>query len=536
MAETIGVNLVGSAGGFVSAIDSATSSLDRLDKKVGSMGGIGTFLKNTILPAAASIGAAFGASKALSVFGDSDLPGAKRYIEALDASKKAVTALGAAVGEYLAPAAIRVAKNVEWVANKLTPMVRIFTAFSESATQFLLKLASNAIGAFRFMMPLLDDFMSYVENLFTGPARNWQEDIDAFRAWWNTTWSTILDYTAPIIAAAVSLLSQAFSTIQEIAIAAFDAIWAFLEPMLPAFEESSTAATDFAGAVQTGIVTAMATAEFAMKNWQTTAEIAWTAVKLGFQTTSDAIVFYFGQISANAQVVWDNALTGAKFFLEQTKTFFGLVFGSDGYIVLLLKKVFLEFLPELAMNSVAAASDRMLAMTTRGMAGNANATPVIPEFQMPVMSLGGWSRKPDYKALPGFGAMPESSQASALKGSLSALVESFTGGLGEFLKDKLPSIDEQGTMLADALKFMLPDVTATPNDYVVGNAITRDAESTKSTGLAMEGSKEAYKAILAYENRARDEALDIAKAQLQEQKKMADALGAVGGMAAGAIP
>lgn len=510
MAETIGVNLTGSADGFVSAINSAVASMDRFEKKAESLGSVGTFLKRTVLPVATAIGSAFAANKALSIFSESDLPGAKAYKEAVDNSKKSVTQLAAAVGEYLAPAATKVANAIKSIADWLTPLVRQFTAFSASATEFLFALAGNLGGALRFLMPTVDAIMSKVEGMFNGPAHDWAADIEAFREVWNDTWSAILEFSAPIIVQLAETIDATLNAVGQMAAAALESLSEALASILPASEQLDSNFSGLAETIQSGIVKALAIAEYAITNWRDTARLA-----------VEYVMHYFSQIGSNFGVIWDNALLGMEYFANEVKTIFTLLFGADGYVVALLKETFLRWLPDLLKNSVQAVGESALAITTGGTIGDVHA-PKMPGFQMPQIYFGRRD-KPNYQSMPG------------IKSFQSDMGNSFATGLSDFLDQRIPKVSDQAGMFVDAVKFMLPDVTAKVNDYVVGNPITRDSESTKQTGLAMEGSKEAYKAILAMENRSRDEALEVAKAQLNEQKKLNDKVGGMG-LAAGAIP
>src|ERR1043166_593068 len=162
-----------------------SKAINTLSDKIGSL----------IVPIGAAIAGAIGAKKALDAFADSRLPGAKEFTANLKAAKSSLTELSEAVGEYLAPAANFAANMIKKIADALTPVIRTFTAFSQSSGAFLEKLGSNFANAFLTLIPTAKAAVDWLKNLFTGPARNWQKDIDAFRKWWNDTWFAILKFT-----------------------------------------------------------------------------------------------------------------------------------------------------------------------------------------------------------------------------------------------------------------------------------------------------------------------------------------------------
>jgi hypothetical protein len=491
MAESLHVDLTASAGGFIGAVEASTASLKTLEKQAAGMGAIGSFLSKTVLPAATAIAGAFAASKALSAFGESDLPGAKAYSEALKSSRESVTRLAAAVGEYLAPAAIKVANWITAIADRLTPLVRQFTAFSESATQFLLKLGSNALEAFRFIMPGVDALATRIENLFSGPAHDWMADVEAFRNWWNDTWDSILAFTAPILVSLAQLIDTGITLGINLATAAFEG----LQSTLGSFGgEGAAVVQTLTDSIQNGLVTAIGAVEFTLKNLPEALSI----------------------VGDYMTIIWQNAVTAITFFGTEAKNLFTEIFGPDGFVVRLLTEVFTSYLPNLIKHSVLFIAANATAWAGGGQGG------------IPMVGTHFSKSKTGFNFTPGeFPAM----QAVGSGGSAS-----FMSGMGDFLKDRLPKINDTAAMFIDAVKFMLPDVTAKVNDFVAGNPILRDAESTKHTGLAMEGSREAYKAILKYQDRAQNESLELQKAQLNEQKKTNDKLAAAGGLAMVQIP
>lgn len=501
MAETIGVNLVGSSAGFVSAIEQATSSLKAFEKRAESMGAVGSLLRSTLLPAASAVAAAFSASKALGVFADSDLPGAKAYKDALTESKKAVTALGAAVGEFLAPAAIRVSKIIVSISETLTPFVRKFTAFTSSAAGFLMKLAQNAADALRFVMPTLDAIIKSIEGLFGGPARKWEEDLKAFRAWWNNTWNSILTYTAPIIAAAASAIDQALITIGEIAQEAFQLASDTLAPFLENVDQGAGTMEKLAAVVQGSLVTAFNAAEFAIANWRTGLDIAWTSIKLGVSILKD-----FGSVTLG------NAMKALNWFGTEAKNLFSAIFGKDGYIVNLLTELFGNYLPTLVQTSTAAMRNRIVAAMPGGEAlfgANANA-PFAPfGFKEPAFN---WKANA-FPAMQGLGGGDK-----GLGIDLSLLTSAFTRSLTDFTQNAGLRAIIEGWFVADKLKAGLPNVDAN-----VAAAIDKPA-SDKRAGLFLEGSREAYQAILKAQGMQEKTAVEVAKEQLAEARRQGKVL------------
>lgn len=569
----IHVDLTGSAASMVGAVDSAVGALNRMERQAESAGVATKFMQQMIVPAATAIASAFAASRALDAFSESNLPGAKAYTSAVDGAKKAVTALAAAVGEYLAPGAIKLANFIKSIAEPLTGLVRRFTAFSQSAGEFLSKLGSNAMAAFRTILPTIDAVIKKIEAFFSGPATDWGKVFDSIRQRWNETWEAILNYTAPIVVALAGAVEASFRMVGEMAVAAFDMIKEavgsaadLISSLLPASIEGAGGMFEGLGAtIQDALVTSFAAAEYAMIHWREVGQMSWTAMQLGAEVTKNYIVQRFFEIGDNLKVIWSNAGLLIDSYINYAEALFEPFVTNlyDMFVALfnvmgeLFDKLWVDHVPEVIQATVKNIKDWMITIgevvkttfdvvvvaikfafnvileamktiigpmtimaTKLGMpigealgtwlAGmdeaqkqnNAEPDPskpktrslkeILADIPNPFANLPAY-KQPDLQALPGFEERKVSTEEKSLRGILSGHVSSFMGSLNEFLTSRVPQIWNSASGFIATLTKGLPNVIAKP----APEEASAKKEEVKRSGLAMEGSREAYKAILA---------------------------------------
>jgi hypothetical protein len=286
--DTLVARTVLDTSGFSQGAAQASGIIDALAAKVSS----------TVVSYGAPIAAAFAASKALAAFGSSDLPGAKAFHSTMKASGKAVQHLSEVVGEFLAPAAAYAAKMVTRIATALEPMIRTVTAFKESATDFLMVLGSNFLGAFANLMPTAKAAVDYLTGLFTGPVADWKAKMEAFRSWWNSTWDSILTYMAPILVGAGKFVDSVFTAIKDIAVEAFG----YIET---AATEAGTGMVGWGAALQEGLVTVLAGATTAIENWR----LSFDILKASGTVAIEFLKANFETLGGNAVTIFANVAT-----------------------------------------------------------------------------------------------------------------------------------------------------------------------------------------------------------------------------------
>jgi hypothetical protein len=205
--EGIGVRMGMDSSGFVQGAMASQSALARLSAAVaGTEQTVGTvdtsFDKavSSVKTFAAALVGAFTVKKTLTDFAASDLPGAGAFRVATEKMRLSVLRLSESVGEFFSPAAILFTKSLDWIAQKLEPLVRRISALKMSATDFMVQLGKNFFTALRPLMPAVAGFFDKIFAFFDQQA-DWDARFKAIQDAWNNAWAGIAKVTAPVVVA-----------------------------------------------------------------------------------------------------------------------------------------------------------------------------------------------------------------------------------------------------------------------------------------------------------------------------------------------
>lgn len=264
----------------------------------------GAGLTGLVTPMLAVIGGALGAKKALSAYSNSNLAGAKGFNTTMTATGESLKKLSEAAGEWLAPGVARVAQALGWVAEKLTPVIRHFTAWQNRAIDFLLKLVMNFGKAFGSLVPSVGKFYTATVKYFTKLGKNSGDAFGTIVKWWNWAWGLILDYLAPVFVAIGEVIQAGITFATDIFTIGWDFIagivsdvFTFIhEVIVGTFGESVTSAGSIMETARGWFVTALHAISFAFKNWQLVGEIAFVAMELGLVTFANVVIHWFSTV------------------------------------------------------------------------------------------------------------------------------------------------------------------------------------------------------------------------------------------------
>jgi len=578
--DTFGIDLVANTGTFVGNVNSAAGAMHGLNQSANSLGAIGAQIKKFAAPVIATVGAAFAAKRALAAYAESTLPGAAAYVAKIDSMKTAIVALAAAAGEGLAPAAIKTATSIQNFARWLTPLVRQFTALSASAQAFGQALLTNFVKALGPLFPTVQRTFDRIMNWWNSGSTDWDAVFQRIRESW------ILNYTAPLIAGVANVIEASFTAIGEM----IDVSLAIVGPivrdaveqlsgLIPATDGAGFSFAELADTIQTGLVTALVAAEYAVEHWQLSMQIASTAVELGFEIARSSMVQFFTDLWANVQVIGSNAGKLFEAFAEPFKslgqyiadvfkfafeyvqmaatqmiqnlfasmrTLAGALLGSFGQygewvknvamfaygftrtVVGMMAESLTRLLEQVAIvaKAVKIAIDPMGGvrgvLTDLMNEGTKEHTQRDRMPQMPAFpQLNNPFQMPAMEALPGFNAAAMTKREEELRAQLKGLTSEFGDGFGAVLADKLKWLRIQAELFALNVKKNLPGLSATPA-LVANPKFFATGESTKHGAALLMGSKGAYEAILKAQDANRDiprQQLKVAQKQVVEAQK-----------------
>lgn len=466
MADNIGtlsVGILADTSQFNANIASAQKAIQGFKGQIEQVSVVGNALKSRLIPIAASLTAAFGAKVSLEAYGLSTLPGAKEFKSSVEASQKSLKKLSEAVGEYLAPAAAFVAKTISKIADALVPIIRAFTALTQSSAEFLKKLASNFAAAFAPVIPTVAAAVEYLNGLFSGPAHDWAKDIEAFRQKWNETWDSILFYAAPILVELGNIVEASLVAIREIATDVFGVLKSLVGDVadwigskLP--ESVGAAGSAFEGLgdkIWIGAVAALSTVEFAIKNWRQVAEISFVAVEYAGLKAFNTIAHYGSE-------AWDNLKSLASQMVpifESLGENIGEIFRAAFQSVVGNFVVLVNRLKELGSRVKDYLTGNFTPLEWRNLVNPANLLHAGGEFTAPDFS--GVKPLPGV-TLPGFRERTPTPDENFLRGLLGSLTANFGSGLKEFLKTPLGDLEA----FVATIKKNLPNVTAKPGSPI----------------------------------------------------------------------
>ncbi len=509
--KSVSIEFLGDASSLVDAIQDASKAMaDIQTQSLGFASSMANVAVKQLAPIAAAVGGAFAYKEALKAFSASDLPGADDFNDSMKETKESLKKVAEAVGEFLAPSAEWAARMIRKITDPLADLIRKFTAFKNSAVEFMKVLGGNAWEGMKQIIPTLQRVSDAVTGLFTGPGRDWSKDIERFRKYWNQTWANILDYTAPIIVAAGGAIEAVFKGIEAAAYAiweaakeAFGYLADVLNDYIPAGAgDSGKAIADLAAAIQAGLITALVGVEFAVKNWPLSFGIATTAIMLGVEQLRSSFSQLGSDLWENMKWAGEEMVNVFNHFLPQIQSAFS-VMGDN--ITMVMGAVF-----DAAMQGAKNTAIKMAIMLTnpfqtmKRYAGNmskgeekawdmgmaAFPTLVKPKFG----EMKGFDPFEGYSGgtgMPGFKDRPVSDKEIELKAGLDTMLEKFKDGFGEFLPGRMKEIEEATAAFKAKIMENLPGVTGTPE----ARDLTPDV-SSKYAGALQMGSSEAYSAIL----------------------------------------
>lgn len=482
---TLELEFVGNASGLADAVQASQRALAVLERNANTISGsIGRVLRTIVAPIAGIILSAFAAKRALADFANSNLPGVSKYQDTMARMRGSLRTLSEAVGELLAPIAMRTAVLVTNIANRLAPLVRIVTAFVASSGQFLQVLGQNILNGLRPLLPTVFAFFNRILAFWNG--LNFGAMMANVQQMWNQAWSAILQFVAPIIAAMASLIETMIRVIGQ-ALSNLSAwFMAFVQRLAAAFGITLPGAAkgmmNIVDAIQKGILIAIAAIEIAVQNMPLLFKVVMAAagVALDFmQKNWAALAKYIldvfttlgtnllrilmnlgSQILANFAAVgqhigkiflsvWDYIAT--NFILKMTRA--GLQAAASILLPIVKNPVIGKFL--LGRAGFAAAKATFDTVTSSLAQTPSSAAYVAPKFTPPGIDAKGLLS--GTQALPG---APGVRGADTQK--LDALVDQvkkiFGPGIAQLVKDAMA----KGGPLAAAFAKGLPSVTAIP--------------------------------------------------------------------------
>lgn len=491
--KDVSIRFLGESSGLVGAIEESISAMAAIQtQSKGFAVQMASIAINSVKPIAGALAGAFAAQQSLKAYAASDLPGAKAFVASMDATKKAIKGVAESVGEFLAPAAMWASKIIVQIATPLREAIRVFTAFRNSAVNFLKHLGLNFISAFAPIVPTATKAVNYIKSLFSGPGRNWAKDIENFRKEWNRVWGQILDYTAPIMVAVGGAIEASLKAIKNVAIGTFALLKGgfgelsnMLSTSIPAgASKSAMSIGDLTSAIQTGLITAIVGVEFAITNWQQSFEIAKSSLLLGVEVLRSSFVALGSDIWANMKVIGENMSAIFKVAAENIAVVFKAVWASiwEGAKNTLLK------IAGVFANPI----DTFKIISQGGLALDGFLKGL--ELQYPTFispNLSGMKGMPGMSSLPGFTPRGISSDETMMRKELDALIDTFKSNFGPFLGGRMKEIEEAANAFKKTILGNLPGVSAS-----VGAPVPGSIGDTKFAGAFQFGSREAYSAIL----------------------------------------
>lgn len=533
MAEKkVEIEFLGDSSSLIGSINSTIAAMGRIESQSKSFAmSMANMAVKQLAPIAAAVAGAFAAKKALQDFADSKLPGAAAFKAGLEESKKSLTALSAAVGEFLAPTTALFARIAKSIADFLTPLVRQFTALVASAKEFGKVLASNIVQAFAPLVPTATAAVKWIKGLFSGPSRDWAKDIEWFRREWNRIWGEILTYAAPILIAAAGAIEAGLVAIKNVAIATFNIIKVYAKQAADVFRDlfppdAGGGAMELAKAIQQGLVTAFVAVEFAIKNWQQTFEIAKTAVLLGFEKVrnfvtsfgtyaidlfsvigsnmANVFTHYTGELLPVFQTLGQNIIAIFKAAFEAVKT---------SFLNVIMQMVSVAGNPVEAFKAISAGGvvkDMFL-----GGLETLFPTSVNPDWSG-VKELPGVAPLPNdqWQPLPGWDMPGPTDRERNLQKELGDLISGAVTDFAPFLKGRMGEIEKAiGPFIAQITK-NLPGLSAKVDPMV-------DTASAKRSAAVNWGTRDAYSAIIAATAGKGDKQLAESKKQTRLLERLA---------------
>ena len=266
---TLELDFVGSSAGLQDAVMASQRALVALQQQSSSVSfTIGRIMRTIVAPIAGAVLSAFAAKKALADFAASSLPGAAGFNRGMALMKQSMLSLSQAVGELLAPMAERTAGIIKKIADTLAPIIRIISATIPNIATFLKQLGSNLLAA---LEPLLPTVFGFIRGLVAGfKGIDWAGLFGKIRAAWNTAWSAIVEFMAPIIVRIASLIETiirvvraGLALLQEWFIKLVSDIADMFGITLPGAMQGVMAAVQ---AVQVAIMIAISAIEIAIQN------------------------------------------------------------------------------------------------------------------------------------------------------------------------------------------------------------------------------------------------------------------------------
>lgn len=451
--QTVNIDFTGSAGGLIGAINDSLSAMKKMETQSKSFAdSIVASVKSQIMPIAGALATAFAVNKALKAFSASDLPGAKEYREQIESTEKSLKTLAEVVGEFLAPAALMTSKAIQYIADKLAPLIRIISAFVASSKPFLLQLGQNILEAFRPLLPTVAAFVDRIVALFSGGGNtDWQAVFDKIRAYWNNTWSAILDFTAPIIAA----LSDLVETVIDVAGVAFHAIWEVLQGWLGTGQGLSINFQEIADIIQFGILVGISAVNIAIRNWPDTIAVVVAAFNVAWAFLSDGAVKVVDYLTQAFDVLGPYLVEVFEVATDKILGFFERMW----HAILVDAKVAtsqLAFMIQHPIKFATMNSDQWKLLTRMfrigAEASTAGATHGGKEF-------------PGVPGLPAAPAFGNEETDKALE-EFDAITDKLRKIFGDAMPKAIEDALERGKEFAERVRKGLPDVVAEPKDRV----------------------------------------------------------------------
>lgn len=567
--DSLTLKFLGDNSSLIGAINQSVAAMGTMQTQAkGFVASMSNAAVRQLAPIATAVASAFAATQALKDFAGSKLPGATEFSKQIASTKASIKSLSEAIGEFLAPGAMFAAKAIQFIVDKLTPLVRIVTAFIASSKDFMAALGQNIITGLRPLLPTVFAVFDQIAAWWTGGSgTDWNAIFQQIRAYWNNAWNAILEFTAPIIV----LLADMFDAVFAVVKTAIEAVIELLSGALPdSTGTAGDAIKDIAQWIQTALMTAIITVEYTIKNWALSFEIVKAAAMVAIeymrsifdqfagyapalfstigQNIGAVLSHYLGQTGDNLAVAWGNIKDQAVWLGGQLQEVFGTM-GSNlatifdnalGSLESNLKAFGIRFLANFLTlgakavlffaSPAAFAADQALG----GLDGIAGWVEKKNPFSLPDLMKGtktpGLTTGPDGKPLPGYSGLPDGSlkglpslperQVSAFEAEqrklLEDLMKQFGDGLGPELQQRIADAIARGGAFADAVRKNLPGVNGIPGDPINAPVTTQTAGAALQFGTAAAFSAENNRKN-PLEEKA-DKQLDLTRQQLVEQR------------------
>lgn len=333
IAETLSLDFVGNAAGLQDAVMASQRALAALNRDSSRIGfGIGRAMRTIVTPIASVVLSAFAAKKALADFTQSGLPGVTAFNQAMGLMRLSMFRLSSAVGELLAPAAIRTANIIRGIAERLEPLVRQVTATIPSIAAFFKQLGLNALNALKPLAPtiagIMDSMMSNVKGI------DWAGVWNRVKQAWQSSWQAIAQFVAPILVRLTTLMDTFVSVARDAIIYISNLVRKLLVDLginLPQVAGQGLSA--LAGIVQNALIVGIAALEIALKNIPLLFEAIAASASLAANTlisnwrgVGDYIIDLLLVVAGNGQKAFSTIFAGMQPTLN--------AFGNNLYDVL----------------------------------------------------------------------------------------------------------------------------------------------------------------------------------------------------------